>query len=303
LTLEKAVKIADELDWGFRFDSMFGYDVDLIHSNGLFDIDTTGTHQRYGYDAPQIYVDVALPVANGVHVLAGKWYTPICYETVNPTTTPFYSHSFLFMFGTPYTHTGLRVDVPLDSEWTLTGAAIRGWEQSTADNNDSLSYYAGATYANAASGTGGSIVVISGPEQPDNDSDYRTLVDVILTQNVTEKFSVAVNGDYAIEEGSSSGRGDPKWYGVAAYGAYDHSSNVRSKLRVEWFHDGSGTRTGVDTDLYEATTGLTWTPFPDGGWLSSFTVRPEARCDYSTQPIYDGHHTQFTVAVDLIFKF
>src|SRR3712207_8488719 len=33
--------------------------------------------------------------------------TPIGYETINPTQSPFYSRSFLFGYAIPFTHTGV----------------------------------------------------------------------------------------------------------------------------------------------------------------------------------------------------
>ena len=33
-------------------------------------------------------------------------FTPLGYETIDPSTNPFYSHSYIFQFGLPFKHTG-----------------------------------------------------------------------------------------------------------------------------------------------------------------------------------------------------
>ena len=37
----------------------------------------------------------------------GQYPTPIGYETIDPSTNPFYSHSYIFNFGLPFKHTGV----------------------------------------------------------------------------------------------------------------------------------------------------------------------------------------------------
>ena len=68
--------------------------------------------------------------------------------------------------------------------------------------------------------------------------------------------------------------------------------------------DTDGAR-GFDTNVYEATLGLAFKPFPDNAWGSGFVVRPEVRYDYGNDDVFDGgtDHDQFTFAVDAIFAF
>src|ERR1019366_1199476 len=37
----------------------------------------------------------------------GQYSTPLGFETIDPSTNPFYSHSYIFNFGLPLEHTGV----------------------------------------------------------------------------------------------------------------------------------------------------------------------------------------------------
>ena len=45
--------------------------------------------------------------AGGIDLKAGVFATPLGYETIDPSTNPFYTHSYIFNFGLPFKHTGL----------------------------------------------------------------------------------------------------------------------------------------------------------------------------------------------------
>ena len=42
----------------------------------------------------------------GIDLKVGQYPTPLGYETIDPSTNPFYSHSYIFQFGLPFKHTG-----------------------------------------------------------------------------------------------------------------------------------------------------------------------------------------------------
>ena len=44
--------------------------------------------------------------AGGIDLKVGQYPTPLGYETIDPSTNPFYSHSYIFQFGLPFKHTG-----------------------------------------------------------------------------------------------------------------------------------------------------------------------------------------------------
>jgi Putative beta-barrel porin-2, OmpL-like. bbp2 len=76
-------------------------------------------------------------------------------------------------------------------------------------------------------------------------------------------------------------------------------------VRLEVYRDEDAYTTAVAQTLYEATVGVTITPFPNDPYGQFFKIRPELRYDYSTENFFDGFskHYQVTAAVDAIFNF
>jgi len=64
--------------------------------------------QRYQFDVVEANVLAHLPwlTEGGIDLKVGQYSTPLGYETIDPSTNPFYSHSYIFQFGLPFKHTG-----------------------------------------------------------------------------------------------------------------------------------------------------------------------------------------------------
>jgi hypothetical protein len=306
LSLEKTVDAAaaakdGKLSVGGKVEVIYGNDARFVHSNGLnFYAGGFAPHPENQFDLVQAYVDVGVPVGNGLMIRAGKMVTHMGYETINPTTNPFYSHSFLFGYAIPFTHTGIMAFYNLTDSVTLLGGICRGWDQALEDNNDSIDYMAQLKWV-VNDKTTAYLNVITGPEQDGNNSDYRTVIDGILTYAVTDQLSLAVNGDYGWEP---IGSDDAAWYGVAAYAGYKINDALTVNVRGEWFNDEDGAR-GIGDTVYEGTVGVAIHPFPNDDLGSNLVIRPELRVDYSENGIWDGgtDHYQWTAAVDAIFTF
>jgi len=99
--------------------------------------------------------------------------------------------------------------------------------------------------------------------------------------------------------------GDALWYGTAGYAVYKINDYVSVAGRLEWYRDEEGFTTAVAQTLYEATVGLTLTPFPNDPVGANFKIRPELRADYSSKRYFDGltRHDQYTFGIDAIFNF
>jgi hypothetical protein len=303
---------SDKVNVGFKMEWIYGQDARLIHSNGLFDHYVDDEARNEEFDLNQAYVEVGVPVGNGLLFTAGKFVTPIGYELINPTLNPLYSHSYLFGFAIPFTHTGVLAKYSFDENFSLTGGVVRGWEQSLEDNNQDPSYLVSAAY-NWAPGSGGEpinfiVTGITGPEQTDDVDSWRTLIDVIVSTKVSDQLTLGLNGDWGYEEeaeltdeGVATGK-QAQWYGVAAYAKYDVSDMFAINARGEWFNDKDNSR-GLGTNVYEATVGVTIKPFANHEIGSNLVFRPEIRYDYAQEGIFDGQNDQITVAADVIFTF
>jgi hypothetical protein len=183
----------------------------------------------------------------------------------------------------------------------IAGSAFLGWDAWN-DPNDSLSYHLGLTVRGADPANSLSIQAISGPEQPGNDSDVRTVVDAVWRHAWTERLSTVVDAVYGFEEDAAAGS-DASWYGVAAYATHRWNERTSATLRAEWFRDDGGTRVGFDADLFALTLGVDWRPLR---CLPNLRLRPELRWDHASgdEPFDGGTNSdQFTAALDVIFTF
>jgi hypothetical protein len=306
LTVERTIDVTKkQFDLGGRMEWIYGADAGLIHSNGLFDWYDSPRKPENQFDLNQLYVDLAIPVGNGLRIRAGKFVTLMGWETINPTTNALYSHSYLFGFAIPFTHTGAMACYQLNDNWLVEAGFFRGWEQSWEDNNDALSYHFKLGYASTDKKLAGIAQFVTGPEQTGNDSNYRTVIDLQLSYALTDPWFIAANADYGFEQDAAADGSDAQWYGVAGYTGYKLSDQLTLNGRAEWFRDDDGTRLGVAGDFYEVTLGVAITPFPKDRFGSTLILRPELRADFSSENVFDDGNddTQLTAAIDAIYKF
>jgi hypothetical protein len=322
-------------DVGFMFEGMWGGDARLIHSNGwnfygpinannvnLNPLPAPGEkavpNKRFAvvqdgpdeqFDIVQANFQLAIPVGTGLTVTAGKFVTLAGYETINPTTNPFYSHSFMFGYAIPLTQTGVMGKYNITKSMALTLGISRGWEQTAKDNNGAIDGFGQLSWA-VNDKTNVIVTILSGPQQDNNTGNYRTVVDVVANYKLGDNTSIGFNADYGYgsREGNDIG-GDGKpgsadWWGAALYLSQKIDSHFTANARAEYFNDDDGAR-GLDTGLVGVTLGVTITPFPDNQWASGLMFRPEVRWDHASNDVFNDRNdqNQFTVAGDLIYAF
>jgi hypothetical protein len=303
LTVERLVDPADKkFDIGGRVEFIYGADAGLIHSNGLFDWYDSPRDPENQWDLNQAYLDVTLPVGNGLRLRGGKFVTLLGYELINPTGNALYSHSYLFGFTIPFTHTGILGTYNVNESFSINAGVTRGWEQSTEDNNEAIDFLGSVNWVINDKFTL-FIGNTTGPQQADDEDNIRTVFNAILTVTVNEKLKLALDAVYGWEE-DVPGLGDSDWYGVAGYAHYTINDHLALNGRVEWLNDEDGSR-GIGTTVYEATLGLAITPLPLDPWGMNLKLRPEIRYDYAEDDFFDGGSAkdQFTAAIDVIFSF
>ena len=316
LTIERTVDASKgKFDIGGRIEWVFGADSRFLHSSGLNfygpgDADLGGQpFPNNQIDLNQAYLTLAIPVGTGLTVTAGKFITLLGYEYVNPTQNALYSHSYLFTFAVPTSQTGVMGKYNVAKDISLTLGFSRGWEQTSKDNNGSIDGF-GSLAWNLSDKANVTVSVSSGPQQPNDSSHYRTVVDVIGTYKLGDNTTLGLNADYGYgsREGNDVGfdgqPGTGDWWGAAMYASQKLCSHATLNLRAEYFNDDDGAR-GLDTTATEVTAGLGITPFPNNAFLSNLLFRPELRWDHASKDIFnDGNdQNQFTAAADLIFTF
>ncbi len=311
LMIQKPVDVAaaakaGKFDWGFGVDMMYGADGRLIHANGLSGYNHV-THPINQFDLTQAYVEFALPWMGGWDVKAGKFVTLMGYETINPTSNPFYSHSYSFGFGIPFTQTGVLVGKTIGDNLSVTAGITRGWDQATKDNNGTID---GTGQVKWTINPDTALVVNFnvGPEMFHNNHDYRYVINPILSwgtpNNAKNPWMFALDGLFAWEEHANISTGKTaRWYDVTGYIGYKINDMITVNGRAEWFRDEGGSRLGLDTSVYEFTVGATIKPMPNDKWLGNLSIRPEFRYDLSNKDGFDGgtKKHQETLALDAIF--
>ena len=92
------------------------------------------------FDLTQAYVDIGVPVGNGLLVRAGKMVTHMGYELIEGYDgyNDNYSRSILFGYAIPFTHTGVKASYAFSSKIAAMVEVVNGWDL-LRDNNHSKS--------------------------------------------------------------------------------------------------------------------------------------------------------------------
>jgi len=117
---------------------------------------------------------------------------------------------------------------------------------------------------------------IGGPENSDDNSNLRHVVDLIGTVTVNPMLSLGVNADFGRENGTSivTPGGNATWNGFAGYAKISTAGPFMLGLRAETFKDNGGTRLGIGKARVNE---FTITPAFKFG--SNFVIRAEGRYD------------------------
>jgi len=293
-------------DAGFRVDLTFGSLIPKVTAAaGLFR-DENGV--AGDFDLQQAYFSYIAPAGRGLRIDAGKFGTHFGYEVIEGYDgyNDNHSHSFLFGYAQPITHTGLRVSYPFSGAVSAQAYLVNGWDNAV-DNNTGKSV--GAQLALTPSSRASVVLsYLGGPEQTSESSNLRHAFDVVATFKAAPGLSVAANYDYGREssvplaETAGGGIADASWQGVAGYGRVTISPRAAITVRAEWFDDPQGARTGCVQSLKELTFTPEFKPHPH------VIVRGDLRRDWSNRDVFekdDGTfgRSQTTLSLNGIFVF
>ena len=306
--------VAEPGQFGFRVNTIAGSGVpEVTASYGMFRNNTTGRGQHY--DLPEFYLSYIAPVGKGVRFDLGKFATPLGYEVIGGYDgyNDNFSRGFIFGYGLPFTHTGLKTSYTFTSR--ISGALLftNGCDAVTMLNGG-ITVTAEIAAATSKT-TNVTFNYMHGPEKPHNDHDQRALYEMVGTWKVIPRLSLALDGLYADEDHAATNGSDDIWKGLAGYSKYSFTKEFSLAFRAEIFGDDGGSRTGTTQTLR----GFTLTPeyvLPakisrlasvfrhfDG----KFVTRGEFRQDLSDHSTFrkgtgfTDH--QFTTAVNLIYLF
>ena len=250
------------------------------------------------------YLEWMAPVGKGLQINVGKFVTPNGAEVIETKDNWNYSRSLLFSWAIPYFHFGASAKYAFNSKFAVTGYLVNGWNNSI-DNNTGKTI--GASFAWTPNPKFSVIEnYMGGPEQSNDNQDWRQLWDTVITYNPTPKLSFIANYDYGHENiGPAQERpySLAKWSGLAGYVRYAPNDRWAFALRGEYFDDNQGWTTGTAQELSEFTATIQRT------LSSKIMSRLEFRRDMTDSqtflrgPANTGVGGQNTVAMGLVYAF
>ena len=227
-----------------------------------------------------------------------------------------YSRSFLFQYGIPLYHAGIRMTTPINSKLTALLGVVNGWNN-VADDNNAKSFFAQANYKPNAK-TNIFVSWMGGSEgtgaylSPKGDGNITTqLFNLVGSYQMTDKFKLGAEGVYATGAGDVRGvHTSGSWDGVALYAKNQFTPTIAAAFRAETFDDypgagGVGLRTGFATSTKLSELTFTLEQLAMHGHLVS---RLEFRHDFSNQNVFGsasgaGVKDQDTVMLGEVYKF
>lgn len=282
-----------------RFDLGFGQDVPIVQSAGL----AGGIA-----DLQQGYIKVASD--NGLSLTMGKFVTMHGAEVIERGANMNISHSVLFNYAIPFTHTGLLVGYNINDDWNIKAGIVNGWNNTT-DNNAMKTLHTMLT-GKLNDQWGLTIGGSAGPEAALQDGKNRILVDGTLTFDPNETWHFALNGDLGVDKAIATRKGLKDWAGAALYAHYKADAPWGATVRAEYYLEDAGataiTGSGVSTaalsgKAYEGT--LTLHHYVTDGLEARLELRHDAvdRAVFPKKGTPLSKKYQDVAAVELVYTF
>jgi hypothetical protein len=250
------------------------------------------------------YMEYLAPVGKGLQINVGKFVTPAGAEVIETKDNWNYSRGLLFSWAIPYFHFGVSGKYAFNSKFALTGYLMNGWNNSVDNNSGKTTGFTAAWTPNSKFGLIENYLV--GPEQADDNSDFRHLTDTVVTYNPNAKLSLMANYDYGHDRALPLIPGSPTtpvwWTGFAGYIKYAPNATWAIATRGEWFKDHNGFSTGTAQNVGEFTLTL------QRMLASKIITRLEFRRDMSDQGVFPYRtglfkDAQNTVTLGMVYAF
>ena len=277
-------------DLGFRADFMFGTDAIFtqaygnpnadpttgapIQNRGDWDLNILNTGRNYGVALPQAYVEIYAPIANGLTIKAGHFYTPIGYESVPAPNNFFYSHAYTMQYGEPFTHTGVLTHYNVDKNivfmsGAITGSGTGGWDGNFNKNMDNWGGIGGLTYTTDDKRSSLNIAG-TGSHQSARNNAFWGMYSVVAKHMITPKTHFILQHDHGYADNvltvANPGTSQAQWFGINTHLYQDVLHDLSIGVRGEWFRDRDGFRVSQPGRV---SAGTNWT---QGGGFQSFAL-------------------------------
>ncbi|MEW4561032.1 outer membrane beta-barrel protein [Bremerella sp. JC770] len=326
-----------------RGDVSYGYDSHFITSAGL-ERHRDRTHKwntetdNYGLSLPQAFVDLKSPDDWGLSLRVGHFYSIAGYESFAAPTNFFYSHSYGFSYGTPFTQTGALATYSPHANLTLYGGYSQGWDAWNSLGTD-WGVVLGAEFHDTERDHLLKVVAQAGEDvtntisQGKPISGGRQAVFVVYEHQLSPQTRYVASGVFGNQQDAVAVVNivprtitfdDAQWYGVCQYLIWDPGDWYSAAIRFEWFADAGHSRISTPVDFNPGGpvfTGVNYFALTGGTNIRltpNVLLRPEIRWDWSdvrgSASVPGGdpavrafgdrtHGSQITFGFDVIMQF
>ena len=280
---------SERYPFGYGLVITAGIDSQKNHSIGIFrdEDDAFAFRNTEKFDLQEAYISGTIPLGRGLTLKGGKFVTLLGYEVIESPNDLNFSRGYLFGLAIPLTHTGALASYTFSDWFNVTAGVVLGWDDSK-NVNDRPSYTGQFAFTPLKDFTA-NLNWIVGPEQIDNNTHQRYVLDWVLSYTGFKNLTLALNVDYGHEQNEAfvtsldtRRNTDATWWGWAGYVAYDWTERFRTAVRQEFFRDAAGARTGsgIGTDLWSTTATLQYKIW------KGLVGRLEYRHDQSDEKVY-----------------
>ena len=314
-----ANKPLDPKDPGYQlgFKLQFMYGSDARYTQFLGELNRVDPNQRYQFDVVEANVLGHLPwlTEGGIDLKVGQYPTPLGYETIDPSTNLFYSHSYIFQFGLPFKHTGGLAVTHVNSMLDIYAGVDTGTNTTfgpLGDNNGAVGGLGGFNL----SFLDGKLTVLAlthfGPEQPTRllspigfnaNGQWRYYNDLLVTWKASDALTLVSEANL-VRDGFGTVNKPVNGFGFAQYASYALTDTVALNGRVEYWRDDNNffvasfpsnnapilaqqgfapfvhAAPGTSTTYGALTLGVTWKPALPAP-VTGLLIRPEVRWDHA----------------------
>lgn len=252
-----------DFQWGFKLQFLYGSDARITQFLGVFNRVSPGNNygtpfvtegDRYQLDVVEANALFHLPVltSGGIDVKAGAYSTPLGFETIDPSTNPFYSHSYIFQFGLPYKHTGVLTTTHVNDMVDVYAGVDTGVNTTFGPLGDDNSAIGGIGGFNLTL-MGGNLTVLAlthiGPEQATRalgfptldpsvnaNGQWRAYNDIVITYKANDKLTLTTEFNW-VRDAYGVANTPVNGFGAAQYASYTLTDTLTLNGRVEVYRD------------------------------------------------------------------
>ena len=237
-----------DFQWGFKLQFLYGSDARFTQYLGEFNNLNPG--DRYQLDVVEANALFHLPVltTGGIDLKVGQYSTPLGYETIDPSTNPFYSHTYIFQFGLPFEHTGFLTTTHVNDVLDIYAGLDTGTNTTFGPRGENNSAFGGIGGVNLTL-MGGNLTILAlthvGPEQASRvlspagfnaDGEWRAYNDIVVTYKASDKLTLVSELNW-VRDAYGFANKPVNGFGAAQYVSYTLTDMLTLNGRVEFWRD------------------------------------------------------------------